>query len=106
MKPMPPPEVIEIVPEHIACDYQVLSVEARLPTRDQRGELRLLCLRVLTNREKESLGFVFGRSFQIVFVEPGHPEYAEYAEIVRSFPQILERYPQEEDVGFTLGADA
>lgn len=103
MKPMPPTEVPEIVPQHIAYDYQVLSVEGRLPTHDQKGQLHLLCLRTLTDKEKEDLVQLL-RSFRLAFVEPDHPDYPEYAEIASNFWQIVEQYPPEENS--VLGADA
>lgn len=103
MKPIPSAEVLGIVPEHIARDYQVLSVEARLPTSVQKGELRLLCLRTLTEGEKEELAQLL-RSFRLAFVEPEHPDYSEYAEIASNFWQIVEQYPPEENS--VLGTDA
>lgn len=110
MLPTLPPDArtaLDLIPRSVALDYKVFPIGGHFPTgnrfEEMCGHVRLLCLLQLSRAQRQALRFLIPRC-SFTFIDPEHPEYQQYHQIVAHFQELV-AYHYQSDGPQILGTD-
>lgn len=96
------PEILNLVPASLVTDLHVFPIGGHPSSsdefRDECARVQLLCLRELTEKERDTLQFLVP-SCSFEYITPKHESFGAYKHVTDNFWDFYEQfYPAEEIV--------